>query len=72
MLGLQNRGDNHPAGSWPARIAETELLGGWALSHQHLPITADVMLPLHVNTESVSLLHAARLLAMNARVKDAL
>lgn len=49
-----------------------ELLGGWALSHQHLPITAEVMLPLHVNTESISPLHAVHLLATNAAVKDAL
>lgn len=49
-----------------------ELLGGWALSHQHLPITAEAMLPLHVNTESISLLHAVHLLATNAAVKDAL
>lgn len=53
-------------------ITEMELLEGWALSHQHLPITAEAMLPIHVNTESISLLHRVCLLAMTAAVKDAL
>lgn len=71
MLGLLNR-ENCLAGSWPATITDMELLGGWALSHQHLPITAEAMLPVHVSTESISLLHAVHLLATNATVKGAL
>lgn len=57
MLGLWNRANQCLAGSWPAVIPEPELLGGWALSLQHLPITAEVMLPLHVNTENRSAAH---------------
>lgn len=57
VLGLWNRANQSLAGSWPAVIPELKLLGGWALSLQHLPITAEAMLPLHVNTENRSAAH---------------
>lgn len=58
MLGLWNRANQCLAGSWPSVIPELELLEGWALSLQHLPITAEAMLPLHVNTENRCAAHS--------------